>query len=99
MGFARLRLPGNSWRPEIENAAFTRELHVYGKVVPLGRMGSGEDRQHRRFGTELLTEAEQQAADAGFSRMAIMAGIGVRPYYRRLGYERSGPYMIRDLSA
>nr|WP_319538381.1 tRNA uridine(34) 5-carboxymethylaminomethyl modification radical SAM/GNAT enzyme Elp3 [uncultured Methanospirillum sp.] len=99
VGFARLRLPGNSWRPETGKAAFTRELHIYGKVVPIGRIGSGEDRQHRRFGTELLTEAERQAADAGFSRMAIMAGIGVRPYYRRLGYERSGPYMIRDLSA
>lgn len=99
IGFARLRLPGNTWRPETRDAAFTRELHVYGKVVPIGQSGSGKDRQHRRFGTELLTEAEQQAADAGYSRMAIMAGIGVRPYYRRLGYERSGPYMIRDLSA
>ncbi|MDD1728015.1 MAG: tRNA uridine(34) 5-carboxymethylaminomethyl modification radical SAM/GNAT enzyme Elp3 [Methanospirillum sp.] len=98
IGFARLRLPGDTWRPETREAAFIRELHVYGRVVPIGRSGAGNDRQHRRFGTELLAEAERQAALAGFSRVAIMAGIGVRPYYRRLGYERSGPYMIRDLT-
>jgi elongator complex protein 3 len=27
-----------------------------------------------------------------------MSGIGVRPYYRRQGYERRGPYMIREWS-
>jgi len=26
-----------------------------------------------------------------------MSGIGVRPYYRRQGYERKGPYMIKEL--
>ena len=36
--------------------------------------------------------------EAGFRRLAIMSGIGVRPYYRRQGYERCGPYMIRELS-
>ncbi|HWQ66706.1 MAG TPA: tRNA uridine(34) 5-carboxymethylaminomethyl modification radical SAM/GNAT enzyme Elp3 [Methanospirillum sp.] len=97
IGFARLRFPGNTWRPETDGAAFVRELHVYGMVVPLGKSGEGEDHQHRKLGKELLAEAERQAADEGFSRVAIMAGIGVRPYYRRLGYERSGPYMIRDL--
>lgn len=98
IGFVRLRFPGKSWRPETQGAAFVRELHVYGKVVPIGKTGAGSDRQHRRYGSELLAEAERQALDAGYPRVAIMAGIGVRPYYRRLGYERSGPYMIRDLS-
>jgi elongator complex protein 3 len=27
-----------------------------------------------------------------------MSGIGVRPYYRRQGYEWAGPYMIKELS-
>lgn len=99
IGFARLRFPGQSWRPETEDAAFVRELHVYGMVVPLGRTGSGDDRQHRRYGSDLLAQAELQASEAGYRRIAIMAGIGVRPYYRRLGYDRSGPYMVRDLTA
>lgn len=98
IGFVRLRLGGSPWRVETQGAAFVRELHVYGQVVPIGRPGIGSDKQHRRYGSELLAEAQRQAASAGYSRIAIMAGIGVRPYYRRLGYERSGPYMIRDLS-
>lgn len=98
IGFARLRYPLNPWRTETQGAAILRELHVYGMVVPLGQTGTSSDRQHRRFGSELLAEAERQAQEDGYPRMAIMAGIGVRPYYRRLGYVRSGPYMIRDLA-
>ncbi len=98
IGFVRLRFPGNPWRPEAGGAAFVRELHVYGQVVPIGKTGTGSHQQHRRYGSELLVEAERQAIEAGYTRVAIMAGIGVRPYYRRLGYERVGPYMIRDLS-
>jgi elongator complex protein 3 len=98
IGFARLRFPGTTWRPETTGAAFIRELHVYGMVVPIGQTGAGSDHQHRRYGGELLAEAEKQAKEAGYNKMAIMAGIGVRPYYRRLGYERAGPYMVRDLT-
>lgn len=97
IGFVRLRFPKYPWRAEAEDAAFVRELHVYGMVVPIGREGRGEELQHRRFGTSLLSEAEEQARGAGYSRVAIMAGIGVRPYYRRLGYERAGPYMVKDI--
>jgi elongator complex protein 3 len=25
----------------------------------------------------------------------VMSGVGVRPYYRKQGYERVGPYMIK----
>jgi elongator complex protein 3 len=45
----------------------------------------------------LIARAEEITSDAGFSRLAIMSGIGVRPYYRRQGYERNGPYMIKEL--
>lgn len=97
IGFVRLRFPHDPWRPGTMNAAFVRELHVYGMVVPIGREGTGEELQHRRYGTRLLSAAERLAADAGYGKIAIMAGIGVRPYYHRLGYEREGPYMVKDL--
>ncbi|PWR71130.1 tRNA uridine(34) 5-carboxymethylaminomethyl modification radical SAM/GNAT enzyme Elp3 [Methanospirillum stamsii] len=97
VGFARLRFPKDPWRPETEHAAFIRELHVYGMVVPIGQEGKGEELQHRRYGTRLLSKAEEIAHEAGYSRVAIMAGIGVRPYYRKLGYLREGPYMVKDL--
>jgi elongator complex protein 3 len=98
IGFARLRVPSSVYRAELENAALMRELHVYGSLVPVGRDADAEEWQHRKYGKLLLLRSEDIARDAGFRKLAIMSGIGVRPYYRRLGYERRGPYMIRELS-
>ena len=97
-GFSRLRFPSSIYRPELENAALMRELHVYGSLVPVGKEAEREERQHRNFGKVLLVRAEEIAGNAGYARLAIMSGPGVRPYYKRQGYERKGPYMIRDLS-
>ena len=97
IGFVRLRYPGRVFREELDGAALVRELHVYGSMVPLGESGVGDERQHRSYGKNLLFRAETTAKEDGFSKMAIMAGVGVRPYYRRQGYERRGPYMIKDL--
>ncbi len=98
IGFLRLRLPGAPWRPELEGAALVRELHVYGAQVRLGAGAGGGEWQHRSFGRELLAEAGRQAAEAGYGTVAIMSGVGVRPYYRRQGYIRDGPYMLQRVS-
>jgi len=98
IGFARLRFPSMTFRPELEGAALMRELHVYGMLVPVGMNAEAEEWQHRSHGRALLARAEEISRDAGFRSLAIMSGIGVRPYYRRQGYERRGPYMIRDVS-
>jgi elongator complex protein 3 len=97
IGFLRLRFPPAAFLPELEGAALVRELHVYGSMVPLGRNGEDDDYQHRNYGTVLLAHAEGIARDAGYPRVAIMSGIGVRPYYRKHGYVRTGPYMIKEL--
>jgi elongator complex protein 3 len=96
-GFARLRTGGKRIMEEIAGAALLRELHVYGSVVPLGNMPSPDQRQHRRIGKELLDAAEESAEGEGYREIAVMSGIGVRPYYRRHGYERRGPYMVKVL--
>jgi len=98
IGFARLRFPYQVYRPELESAALLRELHVYGSLVPVGRDAEAEEWQHRNYGRDLLGRAEEIAFGAGYKHLAIMSGIGVRPYYRRQGYERKGPYMIKGLS-
>ena len=85
------------FRPELEEAALVRELHVYGEIVPLGESGSGDKRQHRSYGQQLLKRAEETAREAGYSKVAVMSGVGVRPYYHRQGYQRTGPYMIKNL--
>jgi elongator complex protein 3 len=97
IGFTRLRFPSRVNIPDLDNAALLRELHVYGSLVPVGKDAGSEEWQHRNYGKVLISRAEEITRDSGFSRLAIMSGMGVRPYYRRQGYERKGPYMIKEL--
>jgi elongator complex protein 3 len=98
IGFARLRTGGERTRSEIAGCALLRELHVYGSMVPLGSTPDPDQRQHRTFGRKLLDAAESVSLEAGYRELAVMSGIGVRPYYRRHGYERRGPYMVKELA-
>ena len=97
-GFVRLRLPSpRAHRPEMARAAVVRELRVYGRAVGVGRR-LGSAWQHRGLGGELMANAEKVAAeDLGASRLLVTSAVGTRNYYRRLGYERDGPYMARRL--
>jgi elongator complex protein 3 len=105
VGFCRLRYPSNSLygdrpdtdpvRDELRDAAIVRELHVYGNEVGLGGEG---DWQHRGYGRRLIEEAETRARADGFSKLAVISGIGVRQYYReKLGYRQDGPYVSKQL--
>lgn len=98
IGFARLRFPSRSMGRVDEGTALIRELHVYGNLVPLGASPAGGEWQHREFGRRLLAEAEHIAVEGGYRCLAVMSGIGVRPYYRRLGYSLHPPYMRKDLA-
>ena len=98
VGFARLRFPHRPFRDELAGAALLRELHVYGSVVPLGTPAAADEWQHRSYGVRLLAAAEEEASGHGYGRLAVMSGVGVRPYYRKQGYERVGPYMIKTIS-
>ena len=64
----------------------------------MARIGKdGEDWQHRGFGKELVAEAERIAREKGRASIRITSGVGVRGYYRTLGYELSAPYMVKRL--
>ncbi|MFB6109517.1 MAG: tRNA uridine(34) 5-carboxymethylaminomethyl modification radical SAM/GNAT enzyme Elp3 [Halodesulfurarchaeum sp.] len=95
VGFLRLRFPGEPRRGELTDAAIVRELHVYGNEVGLGERSG--DFQHRGHGRRLLRAAESRAREAGFSKLAVIAGIGAREYYRDRGYEQDGPYVSTPL--
>ena len=44
----------------------------------------------------LMEEAEKIARDEHFStKMAVIAGVGTRKYYAKLGYYEEGPYMCK----
>ena len=46
-----------------------------------------------------MEEAERIARDEhGSDRLAVIAGVGTRHYYRKLGYELKEPYMIKNLN-
>jgi len=99
-GFIRLRLESKSHRSEIGfRTALIRELHVYGQEVLIGQKGeeNGIQVQHAGLGKSLLSRAEEIAREAGGEKMAILSGVGVRPYYEKLGYTREGPYMAKKL--
>jgi elongator complex protein 3 len=96
LGFCRLRIVPESHRPEVlRNSAGIRELHVYGQAVPIGEQG---DVQHRGLGRKLMSEAERIAKEEFFcKKMLVIAGIGAREYYYKLGYKRDGPYVSKWL--
>ncbi len=96
LAYLRLRYPSESaHRWEVEGSAVVRELRVLGEALPLGERGSSA--QHRGYGRWLLEEAERLAAEAGYRRVLVTSAIGTREYYRRLGYERYGAYMAKEL--
>jgi len=97
IGFIRLRFPHAPHREELTGAALVRELHVYGSMVPPGGSAGETQWQHRGYGEELLTRAEEIARSAGYGKVAVTSAIGVRDYYRKFGYGREGPYMTKQL--
>ncbi|MFH1255071.1 MAG: tRNA uridine(34) 5-carboxymethylaminomethyl modification radical SAM/GNAT enzyme Elp3 [bacterium] len=76
------------------NIALIRELHVYGELVPVGK---AKKIQHAGLGKMLMREAEKIALESGYEKMAVISGIGVRGYYRKLGYKLKNSYMVKSL--
>lgn len=92
--FLRLRLQKDvKWYPILENAALIRELHTYGELIPVGSK-KGKI-QHVGFGKKLMQEAEKIIKKAGYGKIAVIAGVGVRGYYQKLGYSLEDEYMIK----
>lgn len=95
--FTRLRLQKleKHWIPALQDAALIREIHTYGQLAPIDS-GAGSV-QHVGFGKRLMAEAERRARDAGYTKIAVIAGIGVREYFRKLGYHLEDEYMVKAL--
>lgn len=79
---------------ELEGAALIREIHTYGAQVPIAERDELAS-QHLGFGKKLIKKAEELAKKHGFKKIAAIAGVGVREYYRHLGYELEGTYMVK----
>ncbi len=79
-----------------EDVAFIRELHVYGDLIGIGKRDADAS-QHKGLGKKLMAAAEDIARTHGYKKIAVISGVGVRGYYRKLGYELVGSYMMKVL--
>lgn len=103
-GLLRLRIPSNinnHFIKELNNCAIIRELHVYGQSIELGKENPGEG-QHKGLGKELMQEAEniikeQAKTNKSIKKLAVISGIGVREYYKKIGYNLNEYYMIKEI--
>lgn len=98
--------------PELVDCAMIRELHTYGKVQPCKQNqyyyknnnilfeDNKNKVQHNGYGKKLLARAEEIALSNGYKKIAVIAGVGVREYYRYHGYtidSEEGCYQIKML--
>jgi elongator complex protein 3 len=85
-GLLRLRLEKKS------KEAMIRELHVYGPGLNVGEAGVI---QHTGLGRRLMEEAEKIVIKDKRKLIRVISGVGVREYYKKLGYflDKDGIYM------
>ncbi|MFO7807582.1 MAG: tRNA uridine(34) 5-carboxymethylaminomethyl modification radical SAM/GNAT enzyme Elp3, partial [Candidatus Moraniibacteriota bacterium] len=97
----RLRIPPdnliNKFFPILNQSANIRELHTYGKLISLDKKDQNAP-QHMGMGRKLVAEAEKIAREEfDLKKMAIISGVGVRGYYRKLGYRLKEEYMAKKI--
>lgn len=84
----RLRLP----------QGIIRELHTYGQLHPL--KSATISPQHKGLGKQLIFKAEEIVKkEAKLNKISVISGVGVRNYYRKLGYKLENTYMTKKLVA
>ena len=85
-------------RLRIGDLAIIREIHTYGQMHPLNKKGAVSP-QHKGLGKKLMKEAERITKEE-FKRnkLSVISGVGVRGYYRKLGYRLKDTYMVKSLS-
>ena len=99
LGYLRLRDITTSHRVELweEPCMMIRELRILGRETPLGERTEGAF-QHRGYGKQLIREAERICKDEyGKKYLFVLSGVGVKPYYRKLGFSDYGVYLRKRL--
>ncbi|EKD56148.1 MAG: hypothetical protein ACD_58C00288G0005 [uncultured bacterium] len=79
--------------------AIIREVHTYGPMNQIGvRVRDKVVTQHQGLGKKLILEAERITKDEfGLNKITVISGVGVRDYYRKLGYNLEDTYMVKYL--
>lgn len=98
-GILRLRIPNNKNNQSkfevLKDAALIRELHVYGPAVKINRKDKIKS-QHKGIGGRLMNRAENYVKNrTELNKLAVISGVGVRQYYRNIGYYLQDSYMVK----
>jgi elongator complex protein 3 len=81
----------------LKNAAIIREVHTYGKMTEINKNDKNSP-QHEGLGKKLIAEAERITKyEFGLKNIAVISGVGVRGYYRKLGYRLKDTYMVKSI--
>lgn len=96
IGYLRLRDINSSHREELkESCMIIRELKVVGQELGIGKR-SEKAVQHRGYGKELIDEAERICLEEfDKKRLFVLSGVGVKEYYRKLGFKDEGVYLLK----
>jgi len=94
----RMRIPSQDILiPVLKNSAIIRELHTYGKMTEINKKDKTSP-QHIGLGKKLIAAAEKIAKqEFGIKKIVVISGVGVRDYYKKLGYRQENTYMIKNL--
>ena len=92
----RLRLPSNHILPVLKKSVIIRETHTYGQMIPVNEKSLSA--QHKGLGKKLIKKAEKIAKEEfKINKVAVISGIGVRGYWRKLKYKLKGTYMVKKI--
>lgn len=103
LAFLRLYIPAFHFNGKkhfisvLQSSAIIREVHSYGQLIPVKKRERGAV-QHSGLGKKLIFEAEKIAKKYfGLNKISVISGVGVRGYYRKLGYRLQDEYMVKIL--
>jgi elongator complex protein 3 len=99
IGYLRLRNITNPHRFELQEnpCMIIRELKVVGRELSIGER-SKNALQHKGYGKELLNEAERICFEEYDKKnLFVLSGVGVKDYYRKLGFKDNGIYLEKIL--
>jgi len=82
--------------PELKWASLIREIHTFGDQLSVWEKW-GQYGQHVGFWKRLIAESERLSLEHGFTKIAVIAWVGVRQYYEKRGYHLEGEYMVKEL--
>ncbi|PNX49282.1 MAG: tRNA uridine(34) 5-carboxymethylaminomethyl modification radical SAM/GNAT enzyme Elp3, partial [Thermoplasmata archaeon M8B2D] len=101
IGFLRLRDINESHRAELDkdSCMIIRELRVVGREIPIGKK-SKKEIQHKGFGKDLIDEAERICSEEYDKKhLFVLSGLGVKQYYRNLGFKNNGIYLYKKIAS